>query len=66
MPKLKTGKSVKKRFKITRTGKILFRPPGQDHFRAKKSGPKKRQLKKWREIKSRKIKKYLKQKLPYG
>lgn len=66
MPKLKTGKSIKKRFKITRTGKVLFRPPGQDHFRAKKSGAKKRQLKKWREIKSRKIKKYLKQKLPYG
>jgi len=44
---MKTRKSVKKRFKITKTGKILRRPIGQDHFRAKKSGNKIRKSRKW-------------------
>jgi large subunit ribosomal protein L35 len=35
---MKTRKSITKRFKITKTGKILRRPMGQDHCRAKKSG----------------------------
>lgn len=44
---MKTRKSLIKRFKITRTGKILRRPCGQDHFRAKKSGKKIRKTRKW-------------------
>ncbi|MDD3735318.1 MAG: 50S ribosomal protein L35 [Candidatus Pacebacteria bacterium] len=40
---MKTRKSIKKRFKITKNGKVLLRPVGQDHFRAKKSGKIKRQ-----------------------
>lgn len=43
----KTRKSIKKRFKITKTGKVLRRAVGQDHYRAKKSGGKKRQKRKW-------------------
>jgi len=43
----KTRKSITKRFKITRTGKILRRVTGQDHFLVKKSSKKKRQFKKW-------------------
>lgn len=43
----KTRKSILKRFKITRTGKVLHRPPGQDHFRAKKSGKRIRRFRKW-------------------
>ncbi len=46
MPKLKTRKSITKRFKITKTGKILRRPCGLDHCRAKKSGKKIRQSRK--------------------
>lgn len=34
----KTNKSFLKRIKITGTGKILKRPPGQNHFNAKASG----------------------------
>jgi len=41
--KKKTRKSIIKRFKITKNGKILRRPIGQDHNRAKKSGKKIRQ-----------------------
>lgn len=44
---MKTRKSISKRFKITKTGKVLRRPTGQDHYRAKKSGQKKRQTRKW-------------------
>jgi len=31
-------KSFKKRFRVTKTGKMLRRRMAQDHFRAKKSG----------------------------
>ncbi|MBU2579262.1 50S ribosomal protein L35 [Patescibacteria group bacterium] len=44
---MKTRKSITKRFKITKNGKILGRAMGQDHCRAKKSGNKIRQMKKW-------------------
>ena len=32
---MKTNKSFTKRLKITRTGKIIARKPGQNHFNAK-------------------------------
>ncbi|TAL49306.1 50S ribosomal protein L35 [Patescibacteria group bacterium] len=35
---MKTNKAVRKRFKITRGGKILARKSGQNHFNAKESG----------------------------
>jgi len=35
---VKTNKSFLKRIKITGTGKILKRPPGQNHFNSKDSG----------------------------
>jgi len=47
MKKGKTRKSISKRFKITKTGKILRRATGQDHYQAKKSGKKKRACRKW-------------------
>lgn len=43
---MKTRKSISKRFKFTKTGKILRRPVGLDHYRAKKSGKKIRQSRK--------------------
>lgn len=50
MAKLKTRKSLTKRFKITKTGKLLRRVTGLDHYRAKKSGKKIRQSRKWVEV----------------
>jgi len=44
---MKTRKSISKRFKITKTGKILRRPRGQDHSRAKKTGDKIRKSRGW-------------------
>jgi len=43
----KTRKSIIKRFKITKTGKILRRPTGLNHYRSKKSGKKIRLSRKW-------------------
>ncbi|MCK5044173.1 50S ribosomal protein L35 [Candidatus Parcubacteria bacterium] len=39
---MKTRKSITKRFKITRTGKVLRRLCGQDHCLAKKTGNRRR------------------------
>lgn len=40
-------KAVLKRIRITKTGKMLRRPAGQNHFNAKESGKKKLQQKKF-------------------
>ena len=47
MGKVKTRKSLTKRFRITRTGKILRRAVGQDHYLQKQTSKKRRTLKKW-------------------
>ncbi|OGZ19688.1 MAG: 50S ribosomal protein L35 [Candidatus Nealsonbacteria bacterium RIFCSPHIGHO2_01_FULL_43_31] len=60
--KKKTRKSILKRFKITKNGKILRRLTGSDHYRAKKSGNKIRRGRKWitvSEQETKKIKKLL-------
>jgi len=43
---MKTRKSLTKRFRVTKNGKVLSRIAGQDHFRAKKSGKFKRKKRK--------------------
>jgi large subunit ribosomal protein L35 len=37
MQKFKTRKKVSKRFKITKTGKVMKRKSGQDHFNSRES-----------------------------
>ncbi len=44
---MKAKQAILKRFKITKTGKVLRRPTGQNHCRAKKSGNQKRKSRKW-------------------
>ena len=46
MPKMKTCKSVSKRFKVTGTGKLVRKPPGRRHILTKKASKRKRKLKK--------------------
>ncbi len=46
----KTRKSIKKRFKITKNGKVLRRQTGLNHYRAKKSGKYKRKKRKLVEV----------------
>ncbi|HPM39129.1 MAG: 50S ribosomal protein L35 [Syntrophorhabdaceae bacterium] len=60
--KEKTRKSLTKRFKVTKSGKVLRRTVGQDHLLSKKSSDKKRNLKKMIEMsapEAKKIKKLL-------
>ena len=35
---MKTNKSYTKRIRVTKTGKLVARKPGQDHFNAKEGG----------------------------
>lgn len=59
---MKTRKSILKRFKITKSGKVLRRPAGLDHYRAKKSGKRIRKSRKLVEVsksEAKKIKKLL-------
>jgi len=44
---MKIRKSILKRFKFTKRGKVLRRPTGLDHYRAKKSGKKIRKSRRW-------------------
>ncbi|PIS09661.1 50S ribosomal protein L35 [Candidatus Beckwithbacteria bacterium CG10_big_fil_rev_8_21_14_0_10_34_10] len=46
MPKQKTRKSVKKRFKVSKTGKLLRRGSCGRHLNAKKSQKRRRRQKK--------------------
>ena len=60
--KEKTRKALAKRFKVTKSGKVLRRVVGQDHLLSKKSSDKKRSLKKMVEMsapEAKKIKKLL-------
>ncbi len=64
---MKPRKSIIKRFKFTKSGKILRRQAGQNHLRAKKSGNKKMALRKFIELsapESRVIRKVLGLKAP--
>jgi len=53
----KTRKSITKRFKITKTGKVLRRRVGLDHYRAKKSGKMIRKSRKWVKVSKAEAKK---------
>lgn len=46
MPKIKTRKAVKARFKVTATGKLVRNRPGRRHLLTKKSSKRKRSLSK--------------------
>ncbi len=52
MPKVKTRSSVKKKFKVTGSGKILRRPAMRSHNLEKKSSKRKRGFRKNREVAS--------------
>ena len=62
--KAKTKKSITKRFKITKNGKIMRKPCGQNHYRAKKTGEEKRKSRKWMLV-SKPLAKKLKKLLNY-
>lgn len=64
MPKLKTNKAAKKRFKVTATGKILSSQTKRRHLLTDKESGAKRRLRGWVELDPR-DKKKIKRLLPY-
>jgi len=60
MHKLKTNKSITKRFRVTRNKKVLFRPLNQNHLNAKDSGDETRRKKGVKKLKGGIRKKILK------
>jgi large subunit ribosomal protein L35 len=54
MPKMKTKKIVAKRFKVTKTGKLLHRTQGARHIRRNKSKSRQRRQDKPAQVTTRK------------
>jgi large subunit ribosomal protein L35 len=65
MPKLKTKKGVRKRFKLTKTGKIKRAQAGKSHILTKKSRKRKRKLV-HSALVDKTFEKKVKKALPYG
>jgi large subunit ribosomal protein L35 len=63
MPKMKTKKIVVKRFKITKTGKIMHRVQGARHLRRNKSKSRQRRQDKMVEVQTKKFKQIVTQHL---
>jgi ribosomal protein L35 len=61
---MKTNKSISKRFKVTKKGKVLVRTSGHGHFNAKQNRTKQLSQKRLRKINI--SNKTLKQFLPYS
>lgn len=65
MPKLKTKKSVAKRFKVTGTGKLTYHKCNKQHILGKKSPKRKRKLRKAAVVDATNVKQ-VKRMLPYA
>jgi len=65
MPKIKTRKSVSKRFTITKNKKVIKRTGGQDHFNARESGKVKRNKRRDSQI-AKADQKNIKRMMPYN
>ncbi len=65
MPKLKTNKAIRKRFKITKRGKVMAIRTKRRHLLGDRSPSKKRQLRKWQSLDKMDAKAIIRA-LPYG
>ena len=65
MPKLKTKKGAKKRFKLTKSGKVKRQKEGARHILTKKTRKRKRSLKKSTTV-DKTVEKKVRNLLPYG
>ncbi len=66
MGKLKTKKGVKKRFKLTKKGKIKHSVCGKGHLMSNKKSSRLRRMRRKRILAGANQAKYLKRVLPYG
>ena len=65
MPKMKTNKAVRKRFKLTKKGKLMGTKSFRRHLNVDKSAKQKRQKRGWRIVDPSDVKR-LRTMLPYG
>ena len=65
MPKLKTKKGIRKRFRVTKSGKIKHGKSGKGHLNSSKEEERKRKLKKPGYVDKTQVK-MIKRMLPYG
>lgn len=63
---LKTRKSIAKRIKITKKGKVVKKKAGQDHFNTRESGKVTRNKRRPTKLTNKKNIKSLKQNIPYS
>jgi large subunit ribosomal protein L35 len=59
MPKMKTHKASKKRFRLTATGKLKRRQAGKKHLLSHKTGKRKRHLRRGIVERRHRLKKYI-------
>jgi large subunit ribosomal protein L35 len=59
MPKMKTHKGSKKRFRVTASGKLKRRQAGKKHLLSHKTGKRKRRLRETVIERQKRIKKYI-------
>ena len=52
MPKMKTHRGAAKRFRVTRTGKVLHRKANRNHLLGKKTSQRKRRLARANQVKA--------------
>jgi large subunit ribosomal protein L35 len=55
MPKMKTHRATAKRFRITRTGKVLHRKATGNHMLTKKTGSRRRRIERMAETKAERV-----------
>jgi len=65
MGKLKTKRGVAKRFKITKKGRVKFKPGGKSHLASSKKTKRIRNLRKGRTLAGKKEERFIKSMLPY-
>ena len=62
---MKTHKGLKRRLKVTGTGKVLHKRAGKRHLMSKKSAKRRRRLSKWQQLTTGEVKK-LKRQFNFG
>lgn len=63
---LKTKKGVQKRFKVTKKGKVVYKPKGKGHLLTGKDSARLRRLRRDAKLKLAKHEKFVKKMLPYA
>ncbi|MFA6599464.1 MAG: 50S ribosomal protein L35 [Candidatus Omnitrophota bacterium] len=64
MPKMKTNKALKKRFKISKSGKVMVASANRRHLLGDKSSKRKRQSRGWTSVDSGNVES-IRRRMPY-